>query len=357
MIEPITTIGWKAPSNIALIKYWGKKGHQLPENASLSMTLDSTSTTTHLSVFNKGKLEAGLSLQYFFHGERHLKFEHKIDMYLHSIQPEMPFLFDYRLVFRSENNFPHSAGIASSASSLAAIALCLVSLEEWVTQKKMDEHSFFQRASRFARLGSGSASRSVYGGLVSWGTSKEIEHSSDDYATPFPLPKGSRMGQLRDIILIVSSDEKAVSSSQGHAMMKEHPYREGRNVQARLNMEQLKVAIDSEEHSLFAKITENEALSLHALLLASTPAGILLHPNTLHIIREIKEFKESSPVDLSFTLDAGPNVHLLFFDDQREAVLQFVWNKLVPYCENGVWIEDKIGNGPVLLTSKNEGTR
>jgi diphosphomevalonate decarboxylase len=321
------------------------------------MTLESTATTTHLSVFNKGKMEAGLCLHYYFHGERHLKFEHKIAMYLRSIQPELPFLFDYRLVFTSGNNFPHSAGIASSASSMAAIALCLVSLEEWITKKKLDDHSFFQRASRLARLGSGSASRSVYGGLVSWGTSDVIENSSDDFATPFPLPPGSRLGQLRDIILIVSSQEKAVSSSHGHAMMKEHPYREGRNLQAQHHMRQLTEAIRNEEHTLLAKITENEALSLHALLLSSSPAGILLHPNTINIIREIRDFRDSSSVDLFFTLDAGPNVHLLFFDDQREAVLQFVRNTLSPYCESGVWIEDKIGKGPVSLTPKNEGTR
>jgi len=80
----------------------------------------------------------------------------------------------------------------------------------------------------------------------------------------------------------------------------------------------------------------------------------LLKPNTLHIIEAIMRFREESGLDLFFTIDAGPNVHLIYFEDQREMVLQFVNDKLIRYCEDGHWIDDKIGNGPKLLTPEIE---
>ena len=205
--EPIK-IGWRAPSNIALIKYWGKKGNQLPENASLSITLNQSSTTTYLTFMKKANTSREITLAYYFHKVHHSKFEQKTAQLLTRLLVEMPFLSDYDLTFHSENNFPHSTGIASSASSMAALALCLVSMEEVVTQPKFSKDDFFRRSSTIARLGSGSASRSVFGGIVSWGIIEGIKDSSDEYATPFLLPAESRLNSLRDLILIVSSKEK-----------------------------------------------------------------------------------------------------------------------------------------------------
>ena len=347
-------IGWRAPSNIALIKYWGKKAHQLPDNGSLSLTLDQSSTTTFLSFREKVQMEQDICLKYYFQGEQHPKFEMKIAKFLNSLRSEMPFLSNYELVFRSENNFPHSAGIASSASSMAALALCLVSMEEIVSRQELSREDFFRRASFIARLGSGSASRSVYGGIVTWGSIESIDNSSDEYATPFALHQGSRLNQLMDIILIVSSKEKSVSSSSGHAMMTNHPYREGRRVQADGNLNKITEAIRDDNYQKIAEISEHEAFSLHALLITSSTGVLLLKPNTLHIVEEIKRFRASTGLDLFFTIDAGPNVHLIYYEDQREVVLRFVQQTLRQYCEEGQWIDDKIGNGPKLMTPKIE---
>lgn len=347
-------IGWRAPSNIALIKYWGKKDHQLPENGSLSITLDKSATTTFLSFREKEKVEKELSPEYYFHGGQHLQFEKKIVGLLNNLLSEMPFLPDYELKFRSENNFPHSTGIASSASSMAALALCLVSMEEIVTNKKPTKNEFFQRASFIARQGSGSASRSVYGGIATWGKIETIEQSSDEYATPFLLHEESRLNRVMDIILIVDSRGKSISSSSGHALMNKHPYREGRRVQANGNLNKITEAIRDDNFRLLAEISENEALSLHALLMTSSPEGLFLKPNTLHIVEEIKRFRESTGLDLFFSMDAGPNVHLIYFEDQREMILPFVQQTLSKYCEDGKWIDDKIGSGPTLLTSNIE---
>jgi len=354
MSEETITIGWRAPSNIALIKYWGKRANQLPENGSLSITLDKSTTTTYLSFQKKKAGDQNISLRYFFHGVQQSQFEKKTRELLNSLLTEMPFLADYELVFKSENNFPHSTGIASSASSMSALALCLVSMEEKVTGNQLKHEDFYQRGSIIARLGSGSASRSLYGGIVTWGTIPSIDQSSDDYATPFRFPSESRLNRVMDIILIVSSKEKAVSSSKGHALMKAHPYREGRKDQANANMAEITNAIRNNDYQTIALISEIEALSLHALLMTSGPEGLLLKPDTLHIIEEIKLFRETSGLDLFYTIDAGPNVHLIYYEDQREQVLSFVRQTLSPYCEGGQWIDDKIGSGPKQMTSQSE---
>ena len=221
MSEDTITFGWRAPSNIALIKYWGKRENQLPENGSLSITLEKSTTTTYLSFRKKEIEEYYLNLQYFFHGAQQPQFERKISQLINSLLIEMPFLAEYELVFRSENNFPHSTGIASSASSMSALALCLVSMEEKVTGNQFNHQAFYQRASTIARLGSGSASRSLYGGVVTWGAIPSIEQSSDEYATPFLLPPENRLNKVRDIILIVSSKEKMVLSGSGCALAPE----------------------------------------------------------------------------------------------------------------------------------------
>lgn len=344
--EDTITIGWRAPSNIALIKYWGKRANQLPENGSLSITLDKSTTTTFLTFQKKKSVEPSVSLRYFFHGVQQPQFEKKTEQFLNLLLSEMPFLPDYELVFKSENNFPHSTGIASSASSMSALALCLMSMEEIVIQIQLNQVDFYRRASAIARLGSGSASRSLYGGLVTWGCIPSVEQSSDEYATPFPLHSESRLNQAMDIILIVSSKEKTVSSSMGHALMNIHPYREGRKIQANANLIEITKAIRGNDYRTIASIAENEALSLHALLMTSGSNGLLLKPNTLQIIEEIKLFRDSTGLDLFYTIDAGPNVHLIYYADQREQVLSFVRQKLCQYCEEGQWIDDKIGGGP-----------
>lgn len=349
MSEEAIKICWRAPSNIALIKYWGKKDHQLPDNGSLSITLEHSSTTTSLSFRKKNTKEKKTPLKYFFQDKKNLKFGEKIARLLDHLRPEMPFLADFELEFYSNNNFPHSTGIASSASSMGALALCLVSMEEIVNQKKLNKDDFFRRASSIARLGSGSASRSVFGGVVTWGEIPSVVNSSDEYAAPFPLPAESRLNQLRDAILIVSTKEKAVSSTSGHALMIDHPYREGRRLQANSNLQKMIEAIRNNDYQTIAAIAENEALSLHALLMTSSTDGLLLNANTLHLIEEIKQFRTKTAANLFFTIDAGPNLHLVYFEDQRELVLPLIQKSLLPYCEDGQWIDDRIGSGPIQL--------
>ncbi len=160
-------ITWQSPSNIALIKYWGKHGNQLPNNPSLSMTLHSSFTTTSLSYMKKAGTN-NVEMEFFFDGCKSEIFERRIEDYLNRMLKDYPFLGNYQLSIESSNTFPHSSGIASSASAFSALALGIMSLSE-ICSGDLDKTKFQQQASRLARLGSGSASRSVYGGYTIWG--------------------------------------------------------------------------------------------------------------------------------------------------------------------------------------------
>ena len=149
-------VSWKAPSNIALIKYWGKHGNQLPRNASFSFTLDTAYTETTIHYTAKQNDDKAIAIKFLFEGKEHPKFTEKIEQFLKSIVPFFPFLPHLSLTIHSHNSFPHSTGIASSASSMAALALCLTSIENEL-DGGLSPALFFEKASKIARLGSGSA--------------------------------------------------------------------------------------------------------------------------------------------------------------------------------------------------------
>lgn len=157
---------WSSPSNIALVKYWGKKEHQIPENQSISFTLDNCKTTTTLS-FSKNETK-NFSFEVFLDHDKKDDFKPKIETFFKRIENYLPFLKDYHFKIETSNTFPHSSGIASSASGMSALALCLMSIEKELNPGITNEY-FIQKASFLARLGSGSACRSLEGDLVVWG--------------------------------------------------------------------------------------------------------------------------------------------------------------------------------------------
>ncbi|NQT77363.1 MAG: diphosphomevalonate decarboxylase [Bacteroidetes bacterium] len=338
-------IRWKSPSNIALIKYWGKHGVQLPSNPSLSFTLSESYTTTTLS-YTAGKAEVEL----LFNDVRNEKFALRVKRYIASLYPHFPFLKELDLHINSENNFPHSAGIASSASAMSSLALCLCSLEKEIVGINLSKADFLEKASYIARLGSGSASRSVYGGYVSWGESQYIPESSDEWATPLSFEVHENFRELQDAILIVDESPKAIGSSEGHRLMEKHPYAQQRFEQAHIQVATLLKALKNGDKHTFIRIVENEALSLHGLMMSSDPGYILIKPGTLQIIDKIRNFRENSGIPVSFTLDAGPNVHLLYPAPDKEAVQDFINRELLVYCMQKRRIDDHIGKGPEKLS-------
>jgi diphosphomevalonate decarboxylase len=160
---------WSAPSNIALVKYWGKKDKQIPANPSISFTLNNCKTITKLTFvkhFDKLSVTNGnFSFDLLFEGKPKEDFKPKIQKFFERIEIYCPYLKDYHFTIDTENTFPHSSGIASSASGMAALAMNIMSLEK-ALNPAMTEDFFYQKASFLARLGSGSACRSIYGGFV-----------------------------------------------------------------------------------------------------------------------------------------------------------------------------------------------
>jgi diphosphomevalonate decarboxylase len=130
--------------------------------------------------------------------------------------------------------------------------------------------------------------------------------------------------------------------------MQDHPFAPIRYHEARRNLEQILAALKSGDIEKMGIITEMEAMQLHALMLCSNPNYILLQPNTLQIIREIKIYREESKVPIYFTLDAGPNVHLLYPAADITEVQNFIKERLLIYCQDAKWIDDRVGDGPIM---------
>ena len=346
---------WQSPSNIALIKYWGKRGKQLPQNASLSITLSNAVTRTRIELMS-GQLEnSSPELDFTFGGARNPAFAERLKTFLGNLTGEFPFLHNALLKIESENSFPHSAGIASSASAMSALALCLCDLEQKINGTRDYGDDFFRRASIIARLGSGSAARSVYGGYTVWGKHKDVTDSSDEYAVPLPFEPHKIFDTIKNTILIVDASVKKVSSSVGHHLMKGHPFAESRFQQARTNLTALLRAIKNGDWDEFSQITENEALSLHAMMMSSNPGYMLMHPNTLVIIEKLKQFRLQSNTKICFTLDAGPNIHLIYPETESDKVHPFL-NHVQEFCVNQAIIDDHIGDGPINLENYSNET-
>ena len=336
---------WTAPSNIALVKYWGKKDNQIPANPSVSFTLNNCKTITKLA-FAKKNNDGKFSFDLLFEGKPKEDFKPKIQKFLERIEIYLPFLKDYHFTIDTENTFPHSSGIASSASGMAALAMNLMRLEKELNPD-MTENYFYQKASMLARLGSGSACRSVKGEVVVWGNQKNIAGSSDLFGVEFPHAIHDIFKNFQDTILLVDRGEKQVSSTVGHDLMHDHPYAERRFDQAHDNLDKLITIFESGNLDEFIKVVESEALTLHAMMMTSMPYFILMKPNTLEIINAIWKFRNATKIPVCFTLDAGANVHVLYPNKDKEIVLQFIQSELVGYCQNGQYICDEIGTGAV----------
>lgn len=342
-------ISWQSPSNLAIVKYWGKHGIQLPRNPSISFTLDKAYTETTLSYTPKTGVDQGIDLEFLFDGQSNEAFRGKVLKFLESLTDIFPFLRQVRLSIESKNSFPHSAGIASSASSMSALALCLCSMEHHFFGSLSDDQEFRRKASYIARLGSGSACRSIYATMGLWGATGEVGDSSDLYAIPFEKELHSIFTTFHDDILIVSKGEKSVSSRAGHSLMDGNIYAENRYSQARQRMHRLLGALRSGDLETFGQIAESEALTLHALMMTSNPPYILMHPNSLLLIEKIWDFRQETGDPLFFSLDAGPNLHLLYPETIKDKVQAFIKNDLIQYCEQRQWIADQVGKGPLQL--------
>ena len=328
----------QAPSNIAFIKYWGKFGVQYPINPSLSMTLSECRTITEFKYH--WEADSFSHTETLFEGEQSKAFHERLTKYFKSLIPSFPELNKLAISISSKNTFPHSAGIASSASAYGAIGYGLSKILSEKSSKNIED---LKLASQLARLGSGSAARSIEGPYVRWGVDSRGE-GSNDYAQIIKNIHPS-FEELCDAILLVDTGEKAVSSSSGHALMDNHIYKDVRVKQANKNFDEIVEAMIEGDFLRFGEILENEALSLHALMMSSYPSYLLLKPNSLNIIEKVRQFRKDTKCPLYFTIDAGPNIHLIYPASKKDSVEKFIEKELKGFCSGGKYILDKVGLG------------
>lgn len=291
----------EAGANIALTKYWGNADadRRIPANDSISITLDRTRTVTTVAfgadlsedeVTVDGKPLVGPARE---RASRHLDL----------LRERAGISWRARVV--SRNNFPSGAGMAASASGFAALTLAgAAALGLNLSPRDL---------SRLARRGSGSAARSVFGGFVLLHTGARDE---DAFAEPL---YGPDWWDIWDLIVIVSRTEKAVPSSEGHHLAPTsalHPARLARV--AELNR-QLLDALARRDFALLGQAAEEDALLMHAVMMTSRPSLIYWLPETVALIHWVQARRQAG-IPAYFTIDAGPNVHILTLSPYRDAL-------------------------------------
>ena len=335
---------WSSPSNIALIKYWGKYPVQIPANPSISFTLSKSLST--LSIIAEPKDNKEIYVDFYFENELNEKFKSKIVKFLSTQVERFPWILDFHLIMHSVNTFPHSSGIASSASSMSALCLAMLSIDQKITGHSALLEDFLKEASDLSRQASGSAARSIYPMLATWGEIDNIADSSNLFAQAVdPNNVAPIFHNFCDSIIIVDAGEKSVSSRAGHALMDNHPFKEERYKRARFNLARLMQAMRMGDLDIFIEVVEEEALMLHSMMMTSTPSYILLKPDSLMLIEKIKEFRSLQNIPVCFTIDAGPNIHLLYPAVHKPSVQKWLASEFSHFKI----IHDEVGDGPVRI--------
>jgi diphosphomevalonate decarboxylase len=288
----MTTTTATANPNIAFIKYWGNRDNplRLPSNGSISMNLDGLYTRTRVSFdlaleadafLLDGQLVFGPGLQ-------------RVSAFLDLVRQQAG--MNTRARVESSNNFPMGAGIASSASAFAALSLA-ASAAAGLDLSEIE-------LSRLARRGSGSACRSVPGGFVEWQAGEDDESS---YAFSIAPPEH---WDLVDCIAVVSREHKQTGSTEGHALAGSSALQDSRLADAPRRLDCCRRAILERDFSAFAEIVELDSNLMHAVMMTSTPPLIYWQPATLAVMHSVVEWRQSG-MPVCYTIDAGPNVHVL----------------------------------------------
>jgi diphosphomevalonate decarboxylase len=291
----------KAPANIAFIKYWGKKNERLriPTNSSISMDLSGAYTTT--SVEFKNDL---VSDEVYINKERvqNVEFQ-RVSKHIDLIRDIAKINLPARVI--SKNNFPKGAGIASSASGFAALTAASVSAAGLNLSEK--------KISILARLGSGSACRSIPDGFVEWKTGNSSETSFAHSLFP------PDYWNIVDIIAVVAETIKKTSSTEGHSLVESSPFFKPRLRNIKNKLKEIKSAMSQRDFTKFGSIIEEEAINMHAVMMTSVPALIYWQPTTIDLIHEMISWR-SNGLEAYFTIDAGPNVHVICKSKDAEKI-------------------------------------
>ncbi len=326
-----------APSNIALVKYWGKRNIQLqwPANDSISMTLSSSNTTTTAcrteNNFDRFTM-ANKTITSLTNPDD------KVFRHLNFIRSQLNLAGHLDLT--TQNNFPTGCGIASSASGFAALTLAataaLVGNPSWDALEMAGVTR--QTLAHWARQGSGSAGRSVFGGFVQWtaGDHPEAQTITEELAPDH--------WNLSDVIVVLSDAQKHVSSSEAHLAAWASPLFKPRLAGLPDRLATVKKALNERDLATLGREIEVDALEMHAVAMTGSPAVHYLTPDTLNFISWVRTERRAGHLPAWFTIDAGPNVHLICRAEDAKIVATHV-EKNWPQSR---LIQDQIGRGPQI---------
>ncbi len=296
----------EAHPNIAFIKYWGNRNPalNLPANPSLSMNLAALRTVTTVS-FDPDLTQDEVEIN----GERvEGRAYQRVVAHLDRVRALAGRRERARVV--SRNDFPTGAGLASSASAFAALTLAAIAAAGLTLSEAA--------LSALARLGSGSAARSIPAGFVEWQTGERHEAS---FARSIAPPD---YWALADVIAIVEQAHKPVTSRQGHQLAPTSPFQEARVATAPARLAACKRALLARDFTALAPILEQDTLMMHAVMMTSTPSLFYWTSETVTIIRAVRCWREEG-LPVAFTIDAGPNVHCICLAEVAGEVEERLW--------------------------------
>ena len=274
-----------APSNIAFIKYWGKKDEilKIPENGSISMNLSNLLTTT-LVEFSSDFKEDLVTIN----SKNDLKESARVIKFLDLIRKKTNIFLKAKVV--SKNNFPNGTGLSSSASGFAALTIA--------ASKAVGLNLSENELSMLARQGSGSACRSIPDGFVEWDSTFAESLYPPDY------------WKIMDVVAIISNEKKDISSTDGQKLASTSPFFKVRQEKISEKILKFKKTLKEKNFTEFGNIIEQEALELHAIMLTSMPSLIYLRPASLELMMLVKKWR-SEGLEVYFTVNTGQDIHLI----------------------------------------------
>ncbi len=294
-----------ANSNIALVKYWGKRDTNLilPYNSSISMTLDSLNTKTTVE-FNDSFRKNEVTINEIKVKGQELK---RVTNHLNLLQYLLPKKMFANVA--SESNFPKAAGLASSASGFAALTCAgTKALNQTLSKKEL---------SILARQGSGSASRSVYGGFVEW---KKGSRSDGLDSHAMLIKDVDHWPEISMIVTVISTEKKKISSRAGMSQtVSTSPFYRAWLETIETDVENMKKAIIEKNFTDLGMIAEKNALKMHATMHTTSPPNIYWKSGSLELMNRVFELREEG-LECYFTMDAGPQVKILCLNSNLQRI-------------------------------------
>lgn len=321
----------EARANIALIKYWGRTDHELnlPVTSSLSLTVDKLVTRTTVeahpalkadSLVINGKEQAGAPLV-------------RVVRHLDHLRKRAGNSARCRVV--SENSFAASAGMASSASAFAA--LTVAGFEALGAKVEPREQS------TYARLGSGSAARSIFGGFVEWHAGRTHEESyAEQVAPPGHM-------DLHDVVVVLSEGEKKVGSAEGHGLADTSPLQAGRVARVPHLLREVREGVRTRDIERLGAAAEEDAILMHGVMMTSKPSLLYWTEGTVRGLHAVRRWRDEG-LEVYATIDAGPNLHLLCMGKDAREVERRAREELAPTSV----IDNAPGDGAKLVDPKGE---